>query len=265
MQIEINGEIGFADTLTYEKEMPNSATTYNKLRDIIDSMPDKIKRVCVNIRSTGGSVQDALLIHSALASIPEPISVETHCYGFVASAATIIAQAASKSQRYVASSALYMIHNASTQFDGNAADAESIAAMLTKTDTQIAQIYAQRANRPTQQFINIMSRDNGRGEWLTPDEAVEAGLVDVIESCSPLRNFVHEMKIVFNSLINQIPKLSKNAIDQQNEQVQKVYNPLQVEPSKTLPKEDPQISNDSVNLSSNQSAYGRDAEIFKIE
>ena len=62
----------------------------------------------VDIRSTGGDVNDALLIHDALCSLDAHIT--TRCYGYTASAATIIAQAASPGCREISANALYLIH-----------------------------------------------------------------------------------------------------------------------------------------------------------
>ncbi len=52
------------------------------------------EEVVVTIRSTGGDVNDALMIHDALTQLKGRIT--TRCYGYTASAATIIAQAASE-------------------------------------------------------------------------------------------------------------------------------------------------------------------------
>ena len=72
--------------------------------------------VVVNIRSTGGDVNDALLIHDALTALGAHIT--TRCYGYTASAATIIAQAASPGCREISANALYLIHTAVCATEG---------------------------------------------------------------------------------------------------------------------------------------------------
>lgn len=259
--IEIEGVIGLDERYQFGADNEDGrVSTYERFRSIIGSITSNVRTLRINIRSTGGSVQDALLIHSLLAELSQRVEIETHCYGFSASAATIIAQAATAGRRYVASSALYMIHNASTQFDGNSADAESIAAMLAKTDSQIASIYAERSGRPVDHFADIMGRDNGRGEWLSADEAVEAGLADAVENFSQLRNFVGEVRDFFTSLFgNKIPTEVENAL--QSTESQHILNALQ---TKTAAKDDPSIEHFSVNLTSNQSSYNRDIELFRV-
>lgn len=259
--IEIEGVIGVEEEYQFgQDEADTRVSTYDRFRSIIENISTDVRKIRLNIRSTGGSVQDALLIYSLLVDLSATVEIETHCYGFSASAATIIAQAATAGRRYVASSALYMIHNASTQFDGNAVDAESVAAMLAKTDGQIASIYAERSGRAKEHFADIMGRDNGRGEWLTPEEAVEAGLADVIENFSTIRNFVGEVRNFFTSLLGlNLPKDADEVLQAPENQMI-----LDAVPTKTIPKDDPQIEHFSVNLSANQSSYNRDIELFKV-
>ena len=81
---------------------------------------DRRPQIVVDIRSTGGDVNDALLIHDALCSLDAHIT--TRCYGYTASAATIIAQAASPGCREISANALYLIHTAICAAEGNAAE-----------------------------------------------------------------------------------------------------------------------------------------------
>ena len=43
--------------------------------------------------------------------------------------------------------------------------------MLHKTDERIARIYAERSGMPQQHFTELMNRNHGNGQWLTPEEA----------------------------------------------------------------------------------------------
>jgi len=134
--------------------------------------------ILVNIRSSGGDVADALLIYEALVSVDAHIT--TRCYGYTASAATIIAQAANEGCREIAQSALYLIHNSSCATEGNATELSNQVALLKQTDERIATIYASRSGKPTAHFAALMDKNNGNGVWLSPEQAVEAGLADVI-------------------------------------------------------------------------------------
>lgn len=121
-------------------------------------------------------MNDALLIHDALRSLPGRIT--TRCYGYTASAATIIAQAASPGCREISANALYLIHNSICASEGNAAELAAKVELLRQTDARIAGLYAARSGRPVGEFEALMAENNGNGRWLSPEEAVGAGLAD---------------------------------------------------------------------------------------
>ena len=91
--IDIEGVIGVPEDEQFA-DSSHSVATYERLRRELESIKEiEAERVVVNIRSTGGHVNDALLIYESLISLDATIT--TRCYGYTASAATIIAQAAS--------------------------------------------------------------------------------------------------------------------------------------------------------------------------
>lgn len=123
-------------------------------------------------------MNDAMLIYEALVALNKQIT--TRCYGYTASAATIIAQAASVGCREIASSALYLVHMSSSAIEGNATDLTERTELLKKTDERIASLYALRSGRSKEHFEALMAENGGRGRWLSPEEVVEAGLADRI-------------------------------------------------------------------------------------
>ena len=91
--IDIEGIIGIPEWWQFDNPDERVAT-YDKFKKSVGELKDiKSPATTVNIRSLGGSVNDALLIHDTLSGLKA--TVTTNCYGYVASAATIIAQAAS--------------------------------------------------------------------------------------------------------------------------------------------------------------------------
>ncbi len=177
-QIDIEGTIGVPEEWQFEAPEERVAT-YDKFREALRRIAEvKAPEVIVNIRSTGGDVNDALLIHDALRTLDARIT--TRCYGYTASAATIIAQAATEGCRELSANALYLIHNAVCATEGNAAELESRIELLRQTDARIAGVYAARSGRPVEEFEALMAANNGNGRWLSPDEAIEAGLADRI-------------------------------------------------------------------------------------
>lgn len=176
--IDIEGTIGVDENMQFSNPGPRVAT-YEKLSDTLVRISEiEAPEVVVNIRSTGGDVNDALLIYEALKSLPG--RVITCCYGYTASAATVIAQAASAGCRRIASGALYLIHNSVCATEGNAAELEASTDLLRKTDERLAALYAERSGASVEGFVALMAENNGAGRWLSPDEAVEAGLADEV-------------------------------------------------------------------------------------
>ena len=90
-RIEIEGTIGVPEEWQFD-DPADRVATYERFRDAVRRIAEiEAPEVVVEIRSTGGDVNDALLIHDALRQLPARVT--TRCYGYTASAATIIAQA----------------------------------------------------------------------------------------------------------------------------------------------------------------------------
>jgi ATP-dependent protease ClpP protease subunit len=176
--IDIEGVIGMPENEQFS-DSSHSVATYERLRGELDKIDNiQAKEVVVNIRSTGGDVNDALLIYESLVALDAKIT--TRCFGYTASAATIIAQAASDGCREIASSALYLVHMSSSAIEGNASDLVERIDLLEKTDDRIASLYALRSGCEKAHFVELMRQNGGRGRWLTPEEVVKAGLADSI-------------------------------------------------------------------------------------
>ena len=195
--IDIEGTIGAPD---YSGN--GNVATYEAFKSKLAEINDlNIRKVVVNLRSTGGDVNDALLIYDALKEVNR--KVETICYGYTASAATIIAQAASTGERKMSANGLYLIHQASTYADGNANELDAKADLLKKTDERIAAIYSAASGRPSEEFAALMAENNGKGKWLSAEEALAAGLIDTIVNASKINN-------QFNPEEQGLPALPQN-------------------------------------------------------
>lgn len=150
-------------------------TSYARLAESIERIRAiAAPEVVVNIRSTGGDVHDALLIYDALKSLDARIV--TRCYGYTASAATLIAQAASAGCREISSHGLYLIHCAESAAEGNARSLAAVKELLDRTDERLAALYAERSGRPAERFAALMNENDGRGRWLTPRETAERSM-----------------------------------------------------------------------------------------
>lgn len=176
--IEIEGTIGIPEEWQFE-EPSSRVATYEKFRRTVERIAAiEAREVVVDIRSTGGDVNDALLIHDALKALDARIT--TRCFGYTASAATVIAQAAGEGCRQISANALYLVHNSSCAVEGNASELEARAELLHKTDERLAELYAARSGREASAFAELMSENNGAGRWLSPEETIAAGLADCL-------------------------------------------------------------------------------------
>ncbi len=275
-RIEIEGTIGVPEEWQFDQPEARVAT-YEKFRDTVRRIAGiDAPQIVVDIRSTGGDVNDALLIHDALRSLDAHIT--TRCYGYTASAATIIAQAASPGCREISANALYLIHTAICTAEGNAAEIAGKLDLLRQTDTRIAAVYAARSGRPAGEFEALMAENNGNGRWLSPEEAVAAGLADTVtdngERTAPSLagniargwerllagiglNRREELPADRNVLLTagerqELLRRSATAIRQAQQNAS---------PTCTKPREDPSYG-DTVRTA-NQRAYAEDAKRFK--
>ncbi len=174
--IDIEGTIGVPEQWQFEEPQQRVAT-YETFRQTLQQIEQlNSSEVVVNIRSTGGDVNDALLIYEALISLNA--SITTRCYGYVASAATVIAQAASEGLREISANALYLVHNSQCAVEGTAQELSQRIDLLHKTDERLAELYAERSGGEASVFAELMAEQSGAGRWLNAQEAIEIGLAD---------------------------------------------------------------------------------------
>lgn len=282
--IDIEGVIGLPEVEQFN-DPEKKVTTYEKFKSKIESIASiKSSEIVVNIRSTGGSVSDALLIYDTLLQLDTKIT--TRCYGYVASAATIIAQAATIGHREISSNALYLIHNSTSATEGNSNQIGQTIELLNKTDQRIASIYALRSGNDAQMFHDMMNENNGNGKWLSPSEALEAGLVDTIISNHQTKNIQPmEIKNRWQSLLqvlgisfqtqdeiqNSHLEAIENELSLRQETIQQLENKvadlkaqtmkLSAMATATKPKEDPSLKEGRT--TQNKEAYNQDIQNFK--
>lgn len=265
--IDIEGTIGSA-------EQGNSVTTYKELKERLEQIEQlQTPIVMVNIRSVGGDVSDAMLIYEALLSLDAHIT--TRCYGYTASAATIIAQAANEGCREIADSALYLIHNSSLSTEGNAQQLIEQAELLKKTDERIAAIYAAHSDKDAAYYAQIMSQNGGQGVWLSPEQALEAGLVDTIVTAdtAPTKGLIERVakwlgltsdKPAQTAPAAQLPvgkRSDTQTTTTSSSLIALTEGQAAVRPTTTAPIEDPDYQGAA--LTANAAAYNRDLAAFK--
>lgn len=185
--IDIDGVLGTPESEQFgEEECGSRVATYERFVEVLGNLQAKgsIERLVLNIRSTGGCLADALLIYDEARSLG--VEVITRCYGYVASAATIIAQAASEGCREISANSLYLIHCCESAVEGNRYSLTATKELLEKSDERLAEIYALSSGRAAEEFRQLMNRNSGKGVWLSPEECLAAGLADRIIASSPI-------------------------------------------------------------------------------
>ena len=216
-ELNIDGIIGLSE------ESPGENRTESM--DLFQKQIEAIRQIStpeilVNIRSAGGNVNDALLIHDLLCESKKQIT--TRCYGYVASAATLIAQAASKGRREMSANSLYLIHQSISSSAGNAGALEQTVDLLNQTDRRIAELYAARSGKSIDHFIQLMALNHGNGKWLSAREAKTAGLIDRI---IPAHNMDNQTRQLVQQL--NLPALPEDSCETSKTLLKAAFSLLQ--------------------------------------
>lgn len=137
------------------------------------------QEVDVRINSGGGDAFEALTIYNRLRDLRR-VSVTVD--GLAASAASVIAMAASPGCLGMAPHSRIMIHDAlMIGGSGNASELAAMSAVLDGLSDDIAQVYARRAGRGAGYWRGQMRAD----AWYSASQAVDAGLADYVTPADP--------------------------------------------------------------------------------
>lgn len=140
--------------------------------------PDKDIDLYVN--SPGGDAYAGMAIYDAMQHVK--CDVRTICFGIGMSAAAVIVAGGAPGKRLALPHAKLMIHQGSAGFRGAPTDISIAAREVEATTRQMAEIIARHAERTIEQVMDDIDRDR----FMTPEEAVEYGLVDDV--LAPPRN-----------------------------------------------------------------------------
>jgi ATP-dependent Clp protease, protease subunit len=120
----------------------------------------------------GGSVYAGLAIYDTMQHLRAPVG--TYCIGMAASMAAILVSAGEKGKRMALPNSRIMIHQPSSGTQGTAADIEIAAREILGIRERLNRILAEN----TGQSIERISQDVDRDRFMSPEEAVEYGLID---------------------------------------------------------------------------------------
>ncbi|MFT5365521.1 MAG: ATP-dependent Clp protease protease subunit [Candidatus Latescibacterota bacterium] len=135
---------------------------------------DQEKPIRIFINSPGGSVYDGFAIYDMIRFVRPKVKIISS--GLSASAATVIMLAADKEYRMAMPNARIMIHQPSMRFQGAAEDVRRTAEEVLKIKKKINEMYAEE----TGQTFEKVQEDTDRDYWMSPEEALEYGLISKI-------------------------------------------------------------------------------------
>ena len=138
---------------------------------------DPEKDIILYINSPGGSVSAGLAIYDTMQYVRPDIT--TICVGMAASMAQVLLCAGTKGKRMALPNSRIMMHQPSGGSQGQVSDMEIYLKEMLRMQEQLYKIIAVHSGQDPDQIQGDADRDN----WMSPQAAVEYGLIDrVLES-----------------------------------------------------------------------------------
>ena len=135
--------------------------------------PDKDINFYIN--SPGGSVTAGMSIYDTMQFIKPDIS--TLCVGQAASMGAFLLAAGTKGKRFALPNSRMMLHQPSGGSRGVAADIEIQAQEILLMREQLNNLIAEHTGKSP----DVVAKDTDRDFWMSPDSALEYGLIDKIQ------------------------------------------------------------------------------------
>ncbi len=134
--------------------------------------PDK--DISIYINSPGGPVSAGMAVYDTMQFIR--CDVSTMCVGQAASMGALLLAAGAKDKRYCLPHSRVMIHQPLGGYQGQASDIDIHAREILKIRVQLNEIFAYH----TGQSVEKIGEDTERDNFMSPQEAMEYGLIDKI-------------------------------------------------------------------------------------
>ena len=135
---------------------------------------DPGKDISLYVNSPGGSAYAGMAIYDAMQYVKSDVS--TVCLGMGMSAAAMILCGGAPGKRYALPNSKIMIHQGSGGFRGTPADIQIAAREILDMTRRMAEIISRHSGQDIDQVL----RDIDRDRFMTPEEAVEYGLIDAV-------------------------------------------------------------------------------------
>ena len=135
---------------------------------------DPTKDINLYINSPGGSVSAGLAIYDTMNFVK--CDVSTTCMGLAASMGAFLLSSGAKGKRFALPNSEIMIHQPSGGSQGQATEMEIAYKHIQNTKKRLNTILAVNTGKEVEQLEKDTDRDN----WLSAQEALDYGLVDMI-------------------------------------------------------------------------------------
>ena len=139
---------------------------------------DKDAPIVAWINSPGGEVYSGFSIYDTIQFIrPRVITIVS---GMAASMGSVISLAAEKKDRLIFPRSKILLHQplVGGTIQGPASDIAIHAKDIIDVKNKMQKLYSERTGTPLEKFVELMDRDR----WVTPEEAIELGLISKIIS-----------------------------------------------------------------------------------
>src|SRR3982074_549553 len=135
---------------------------------------DPDREIQMYINSPGGQVDAGLAIYDTMHLIQPQVA--TTCIGMAASMGAVLLAGGAKGRRTSLPNSRILIHQASSGFQGTAADIEVQAREMLRLEARMTELLS----ADTGQSVERIKQDINRDYWMSAIEANEYGLIDSI-------------------------------------------------------------------------------------
>ncbi len=144
---------------------------------VVSENPEK--DISLYINSPGGSVTAGLAIYDAMQFVS--CDVNTWCIGQAASMGAFLLAAGAPNKRFALPNSRVMLHQPSGGSRGVAADIEIQAREIVSMRQRLNTILARHTGQP----IERIAEDTDRDYWMSPEDAMEYGIIDAVHHPPP--------------------------------------------------------------------------------
>ena len=135
---------------------------------------DPEKDISLYINSPGGSITSGMAIYDTMNFIK--CDVSTICIGMAASMASFLLAAGTKGKRIALPNSEILIHQPLGGMQGQASDIKIHADHILRIKDKMNRLLSEMTGQPFERVVADTDRDN----YLTPEQALEYGLIDKV-------------------------------------------------------------------------------------